>query len=197
MNKKLLLSLGLFLVAAVAGAQITTPGGAVSDAINAKLHKLDLLIKLVPLALKKDQYPDLLLGIQKARDIERAELKKEDDELAALEPQVSSAIDKAVNDGVYPPRDMQQSVQDKLTAMSNRRLGVGYAMIKVVTNAISSGLNAGQRKVMAGSFAPQFINPAMKPEDITDDARVSFYIRTILLDPDAYDLLVEMSKHAS
>jgi hypothetical protein len=158
---------------------------------------MDILIKLVPLALTKAQYPDVLLGIEKARQVERDTLKEEDTDLAGLDPTVSSVIDNAVQKGIYPPRDIQQKVADSLQAMRNRRLTARYKMVNLVWDQVKTKLNDGQIKAMAGSFSDQFVNPTAKPGELTQDVKVRFFIDQVMLDPLTYDLLVEMSKHAA
>ncbi len=199
MKNRLLLTLlsCLVLLTAAAPAQVTTEKGSASDQTNIKLAKMDLLIKLVPLAITKDQFPDLLLGIEKARQVQRETLKAEDDDLAALDPVVTSVIDNAVQKGVYPPKDVQQKVADQLQTMRTRRIMNHAKMIKLVTDQIKAKLNDGQLKAMAGSFSEKFINPSAKPGDLTQDVKISFFVDQVFLDPLAYDLLVEMAKHAS
>lgn len=192
-----LLILALMGLSVSACAQVTTGQGTASDATNKKIHRLDLLIKLVPLALQKNQYAQLLAGLDKARSIQKDEQTREDAALADLDPKVSEAVDNAVQKGIYPPRDLQEDIAKKLNQMSIQQIKVGAAMIKAVYDSIQADLNAGQRKAMAGSYTAAYIDARMKPEDLTEDIRLRFYVRMVLLDPATYDLLTEMSKNAS
>ena len=187
----------LLCVSTLCLGQITTERGSASDLINAKIQKIDLLIKLVPLALKKDQYPDLLAGLEKARELEREVLKKEDDDLAELDGPLTEALQNALEKGIYPGHDIQEKVTAKYNLASGRRMAAKLQMIKIVYAAIQNKLNAGQRKAMAGSFSSQYVSPGIKPEDVTDEVKINFFIKNVFLDPLAYDLLVEMSRHAS
>ena len=189
----------LLSLAMAVGAVAQTPAdkGSASDLTNTKLAKLDLLIKLVPLALQKSQYEGLLTGIENARQIERDIRKKEDADLAALDPIVSEADQNGVEKGVYPPRSIQDEVAKALNEMRSRRLLANVNMIKAVWDQIKAHLNDGQIKAMAGSFADQFVNSNAKPGEITQEVKVRFFINAVFLDPLAYDLLVDMSKHAS
>ncbi len=195
--RALLLPVMLACLSTFSLAQITTEKGKQSDQVNIKISKLDLLIKLVPLALRKEQYPDLLTGIEKARDLERQALSKEDEQLAALDGDLTAAIDNAVEKGQYPPRTTQDLIAGKIQEMTNARMLVHYKMIKAVSDAIKSKLNAGQIKVIAGSFAPQFIDPSVPKDKMTDEVKIDFFIDRVFLDPLAYDLLLEMAKHAT
>jgi hypothetical protein len=198
MRIRLLFSLiACFAVLAASPCQITTPKGSQSDQTNIKLAKLDLLIKLVPLGLTKSQYPDLLLGLEKARELERATLKQEDADLAVMDPTISTVIQNAIEKGVYPPRDVQNDVAKQLNAIRTRRLLTSAKMANTVYDAIKAGLNSGQIKAMAGSFDDSFVQSGAKDGTLTPEVKIMFYINQVLLDPLAYDLLVEMSKHAS
>lgn len=175
----------------------TTPQAAASAATNEKLAKLDLLIKLVPLALKKEQYPSLLDGIEEARQIQRDTLKEEDTVLANLDPIVTDTINNAIQKGIYPPKAVFDNAENALNAMDAKRSLARSNMILAIYKEVKKDFNAGQIKVMAGSFDPSFIAPGQKPEDVNEDMRVEFYISRVFMDPLTYDLLVEMSKYAS
>jgi uncharacterized protein YejL (UPF0352 family) len=199
--KKLFLLCVISLLTGCVGAAMAqeplTANGAASDATNAKIHQLDLLIKLVPLALQKDQFPALFVGLDKAIAYEKVEAEREDKLLADLDPDVTAAVDDAVQKGIYPKRELQEKVQKALSDTDKKLVLIDANMVILVYNAIQSGLNAGQRKAMAGSFSAAFIDSTVKPEDITDEVKIRYFIRRILLDPAAYKLLKEMEKHAS
>jgi hypothetical protein len=198
MNRKAVLALLLsFALAAFASAQITTPHAAASAQTNTKLAKLDLLIKLVPLALQKDQYSFLLTGIENARQVERDTLKSEDADLATLDPLLSETVQNAVEKGIYPPRTIQEQVAASLNAMRDRRTLENVKMINAVWDQIKLKLNDGQIKAMAGGFSDEFVSPTAKPGELTQDVKVRFFIDRVFLDTLTYDLLLDMSKHAS
>ena len=198
MKTRLLFSFVIcFASLAIAPCQLTTPKGSQSEITNLKLAKLDLLIKLVPLALQKDQYPDLLLGVEKAQVLWLNMLKEEDTKLAELDPTISSLVGDAIQKGAYPLPDSQKEIDKQLTAMRMHRLLVHAQMVSVVLDAIKAKLNDGQIKAMAGSFPDSFIQPGVKPGELTRDEKERFFVGQVFLDPLCYDLLVEMSKHAS
>jgi hypothetical protein len=190
------LALTFFVLASSSYSQAPTPSGATSDATNKKIHRLDLLIKLLPLVIQKAQYPVILAGIDKARDLEKEEKAKEDTALAEMEPSVSDAVDNGIQKGIYPPKDLQQSISDQIRKLNFQQIKVGAEMIKTVYDTIESSLNDGQRKTMEGSFSNEFISPT-SPSTVTDDVKLRFYVKAVFLDEDAYDLISEMAKHAS
>jgi hypothetical protein len=189
-------ALCILICAAVFSQPITTPQAAVSNLTNRKINQLNLLIKLVPLVLKKSQFDALLGALAKARQIEEEQLEKEDKLLIDLDPSVTDAITNAVEKGIYPPREFQKVVADKERDAMNQRVLVQYKELKLVSDAINASLNDGQKKTMEGSYAASFINPA-NPASVTDDVKLEFYEREVFLDTDTYGLLQEMAKHAS
>jgi hypothetical protein len=198
MKLKILVSAALAIVLATgAFAQVTTEKGSKSDQTNLKIHKLDLLIKILPLALKKEQFDDLLLAIEKGRATEKAQLQKEDDLLEGLDPKVSEALDAAINKNAYPSKDLQTEIAQKTTSTGLNRRILAAQIADQIYNAISKTFNAGQLKVMAGSFDDRFIDSSVKKGDLKDDTKIKFYITAVFLDTSAYDLLVALQKSAS
>ncbi|HWD39836.1 MAG TPA: hypothetical protein VG944_13385 [Fimbriimonas sp.] len=193
---QLLFVIMLCSLASLGSAQLTTPNGAMSDQVNVKLAKMNLLLKLIPLALQKSQYEDLLEGIEAARDLQKREAETEDKELADLDSLVSDTVTNGVEKGIYPPQSAIKAVADKLAVMEGRQTIMAANMIKAVQAKITK-LNAGQRKVMVGSYLDSFVDPKADKSLITDDVKISFFIKNVFLHPYCYDLLVEMSKHAS
>lgn len=198
MKMRLLFSLLVAcLLIPTALCQITTARGGQSDQTNIKLAKLNILIKVLPIAIRKSQFPDLLSAVEKARDIERDTLKHEDTVLATLDPTIQSLIDGAVEKGVYPSRDTQNEIQSKLAALTSQRLIAAAQMTSLVYDAVKAGFDAGQLKAMAGSFPDGFIQPGAKDGTLSEDTKLTFFVKTIFLDPLAYDILVDLSRHAS
>jgi len=198
MNKLRLLVSILFVagVASLCCAQIKTDHGADSDRIEQNIHKLDLMVQIVPLLLTKDQFPDLLTGIENARQRQRDELKQEDQDLADLDQEVSKAIDDATQNGKAPSKAVLDDINKKYQVASTRRTMIGEKMVGDVYSLIGTKLNEGQRKAMAASF-PASAMGNFKPEDVTEAVKIRYFIRMVLLDPAAYPLLLEMSKHTN
>lgn len=198
--KHLLLSLGLFaaLVAATpAQSPVVTPKAAQSDATMAKVRQLDILIQLLPLNLKKDQIDKLLTGLEKAKDAEKKIRMMEDDDLEKLSPKVSAALKNALEKGTYPPRELQNEVASLTRAMGIRRQVATGEMVEDLYKVVDTGLEPGQRTIMAKSLETAVLDPSLKGATLTDEQKIKFYIRRILLDLSAYESLKELRKTAS
>jgi hypothetical protein len=183
------IALTVALATSACAQVITTPKGPKSDEINVKITKLDLLLKILPLALSKDQYRGLLISVAKARQKERELLEKEDDTLEQLDPAISAALDAALTKGAYPGHDIQDQIAGKEKDGSIRRTILIAQLTENIYNDIAKSFNTGQIKVMAGSFDDRYIDPKAKKGDLKDDLKVRFYITNVFLDPWAFDVI--------
>ena len=194
--KHLLLSLALCLsLSAGASAQVLTSKGDRSDQINIKMHEVDLLLQVLPLLLTKEQINvKLLPAIEKNRELLRKELIYEDDELAKMEPILDDALKGAYEKGAYPPRKTSDEVANKTRSLGLKRKIVELEMVGAMTEALEATLNSGQKKAMLGSFDPKFIAPGQKPETVTDQMKMNFFVERVFLDPTTYEILKKLAK---
>jgi len=195
---KHLLSLALLLsLFACANAQVTTDKGGKSDAINHKISEVDRLIKLMPLILTKSQLNDKILpAIEKNRETLKKELAWEDDQLEKIESLLDDAIKGAYEKGVYPPQKVIMTVADLSRKVGIQQQIVAGFMVDAMIDVLKATLNAGQMKAMLGSFDPRYIDPTAKPEAVTDDRKMRFYVQNVFLDPITYDILKKLAKTA-
>lgn len=203
--KKLFISLGLSLsIAGIAMAQstsetvppITTPKAAKSAATMVHVRQVDLLVQLLPLAIKKEQFGPILTGMEKARQKEKQILMLEDDELEKLDYDLAAAVSGGVDKGTYPSKDLQVRAAKIFRAMGIRRQVATNEMIDEVYNPISTTLDAGQLKVMENSMDPSTFDPNLKKDAMDSKAKIRFFIKQIFLDPLCYDIMLKLQKIA-
>ena len=192
--------LGIVVAAAgVTSAQTpikTTPRGAKSDEIWAKIRTVDAMIQITPLALTKNQLFDLLIAMEKARQKEFDIRKLEDDDLAKFEERLDKAVKEGVEKGQYPPKDLQIDVAKLTKAMTVRRQVALGEMIDIVYDAAQKTLNAGQLKVMENSLKPELLDSRFKSDKMTGEDKIKFFIRSVMMDATCYELLLKLSKVA-
>ena len=197
MTKPLLalaLALALALVAGVAPAQTPTPDAVRGTAFTLNVAKLDVLIQVVPLALTKEQITPLLTAIEKVRQRQKELFAQEAKDLAEYEPLVAKAVADGIDKGVYPPRELQRKIAAFNRLVGTRR-GLFYVeMTDDVFKVCKNVLNEGQLKAMEKSLKPELLEPGAKSADMDSDAKVKFFVRKVILDPNAYDVLVAMSR---
>lgn len=189
-TKPLLAFLAALVLASAAHAQpITTQNTEKSAETNLKIAKLDLCLKILPLALSKDQYKDLLLQIGKARQKWRGQMEQEDAELATHAVEISDTLDAAINKGIYPSKEFQTKIADMNNNASLKEAILQAGLIDGFYDFVIKSFNAGQLKVMEGSFADTFIQPGAKPGDLKPDRKIKFYIQAVFMDPWAFDVV--------
>lgn len=192
--KKTLLALALLLCLPLAPCAQTGADAARSDAVVLKVKQLDVLIQVVPLTLTKEQFPPLLAAIEKVRQQQKEMYAQEAKDLAGIDGKLSKMVDDGINKGVYPPRERQTEIAAIMRAMGVRRDLYANQWVDIVFLACKATLNEGQMKVMEKSLKPELLDPSVKASEMDSDAKVKFFIRKVILDPVAYDVLVQMSK---
>ena len=175
-------------------AQAPNPDAVRSDEILKKVAELDSLIQIVPLALTKEQIPPLLSAIEKVRQKQKELYKQEAKDLTALDTKVAKVVDDGVEKNVYPPRELQLQVAGTMRAMGLRRNLFYQEMTNDVFDVCKKTLNEGQLKTMEKSLKPELLEPGLKGTEMDSDARIKFFVRKIILDPVAYDVLLKMSR---
>jgi hypothetical protein len=196
----LALVLALLAVAPLAPAQ-TNPVDAArikkSEEVMRKLRQVDLLNQILPVAFTKEQFSKILPVIEKCRQLVRTTEQDEAKALAALEAKADQAIKDAVEKGIMPKEDYLLELRVKLAELSTQRQKVRIANTMAVTTIIMEVCNKGQQRAAGNSFNPRLVEPNLKLEELTEERRLQFWIQEVLLDPLAYDLLVQLSRRAS
>ncbi len=195
MTKPLLALALLSLFAASVPAQTDgTDSGRRYEATRKKISQLDVLIQILPLALTKEEISPLLRAIekvhQKQTDLEKMEAK----DISSLDAKLTTAVDEGINKSVYPPRTVQDEVAALGRALAIRRQAFYIEMTDSVFAVCKATLNQGQLKTMEKSLKPELLDPSQKSADMDADAKIKFFVRKVILDPLAYDILVQMSK---
>lgn len=194
MTKPLLLLALAVLVPTLSVAQISSADAARSSEIQRKVAELDSLVQLVPLALTKDQINALLGSIEKVRQKQREVEASEAKDLVGIDSLVSKSVGAGIDKNVYPAREVQNQIASLWRAMGIRRNLFNKEMVDNVFIVCKTALNEGQLKTMEKSLKPEALEPSLRGVDMDSDARIKFFVRKILLDPVAYDVLVKMSK---
>lgn len=192
MTKPLLALALLLTVPTFAPAQ--SADAARSDAIMKKVGELDALIQIVPLALTKEQIPPLLSAIEKVQHRQKEIYALEAADLAKIEAKLTRTVDDGADKGIYPPRTTQNEIAALMRAMGIRRTLFYNDMVDNVFVVCKATLNVGQLAVMEKSLKPEAFDPSQKGSTMDSDAKIKFYVRKVLLDPPAYDVLLQMSR---
>lgn len=185
------------LAAGAAWAQTPpSPAQQKADQVLVKARKVDLLNQILPALMTKDQIGKLLPVIEKARQAVREVEEKERSELGALEPKLDAAIREALEKNLVPSRDVLNNAYATFQMMQMRRQSIVSQNVEAVLKVIEDTWNAGQRKAAAQALKPEAFDPTLDSSKMTDEQKLRFYVRVILLDPLAYDLLIKLREKA-
>ncbi|MBX3118256.1 MAG: hypothetical protein KF784_04265 [Fimbriimonadaceae bacterium] len=194
--KRVLLAV-LLIVSIVAAAPAQTVPDATakrSDAILSRARQLDLLNHILPLVMTKDQIKQLLPAIEKCRAKVKQVIQREADNLKLVEIEIDRAYEDGVKKGAVPSKELLNKLN---------RLFIGFAILRDaaasenaddVLAVMKSALNEGQLKTASKSLDIKVYNPKAEPDKMSDDEKIKYFIRDVILDPLAYDLLVALSK---
>lgn len=167
-----------------------------SQEVQAKMRKVDILLQTMPLLLKKSQYNDLLPVLERARTDMRKVLDLEDQEIVKLEADLDAALKAAYEKSDFPNRELLVRCYRLTGALAQTRLIARQAISNQVLDAVKKIFDAGQSKLAANMLDWKAIDPSANLEGKSEDEKLLFYIRQVLLDPLAYPVLIELSKRA-
>jgi hypothetical protein len=196
--KHILICIGVIVGIFGYGHSMQTPEQARKSAeVLSKMRQIDLLNQLIPLALQKSQITQLLPVVERARAKVTEIQKDEAVKLERLDAKITAAIKKSIESNVAPPKALLDELAQATAEMSVKRLVAVDANTTSVLKVFNEVCNAGQKAAAAHSLAPQLLNPSLKPDQMTQEDKIRFFIQEILLDPQCYDVLVQLEKHAS
>lgn len=182
------------LVAGISSAQEDTSRQKDTEAIFTKLKQLDLMNQILPMLMTKDQLKKILPVVEKARQrVKQAQLK-EYEALKKFEGRITEARKKAIDSGQVPGRQLLNEIIKMFQAMEIARTMIADENTDAIIAVFKSTLNEGQIKAAANDLNPKLFDPSLKPEEMSADQKLRFFVKEIFLDPAAYDVLVILSQ---
>lgn len=162
--------------------------------IGRKIRQLDLLNQILPVLMTREQLRKLLPIIeeirQKQQDIEKRELEV----MKGVEADVDKAVAGGLEKGKVPPEELFGKLQKITEAFTiTRQIHSGQSVAKIL-EFMKKELNEGQRKAAANALDPRIFDPKVDVATMSDDEKLKYWIRAVILDYEAYDLLVKLAK---
>jgi len=183
----------VLLLPLVSFALIVAPfANAQDDAtkILGKMRQVDILNLILPVLMTPEQIQKLLLPIERARkavkDIEKAELV----EMKKIEGKLDLAIKEAKEKSLVPSSEVQKDIVKLLTTFSLVRSLMEAEQNEAVLKVVEESLDEGQIKSATNSLTFSGSGGVK----LSDRAKLGRWVRAVLLDPVAYDLLIELSR---
>lgn len=164
------------------------------DALLKKVKQIDILNRILPLLMTKEQIRKVLPAVEKARARVKEAQNKEFESLKKFEARLDAANKKAIESGVLPGRDLVSEIMKMFVEHGIQRQLIASENTEAVVKALKETLNEGQIKAAVNDLNPALFDPSLKPEKMTADDKLRFFVREIFLDPAAYDVLVLLSK---
>jgi hypothetical protein len=189
----LLLSL-LLLSGALTQSQIQTEKGKKTLEIVDRVRQLDLLNHILPVLITKEQLKKLLPVIEKSRQNVRKAQDKEYDTIRTVETELNKAYNDALDKGAVPTREFLTKLMKMGQALSLHRALIADENTDELIKAMRETLNAGQTKAAANALNPALFEPGLKVDQMTEDQKLRFYVKEIMLDPLTYPVLLELYK---
>jgi hypothetical protein len=168
-----------------------------SQEVQTKMRKVDLLLQIMPLVLRKDQFSPILAELERIRKKQSEVLSREDDEIIKLEAKLDEALKKANEDGVYPSRELQLECVKLTRALGTVRNMARTDFASELFKVVDTVFDKGQKAIAAKSLDWKLMDPSLKLDEKPQADQIKFYLKLVLLDPLAYDVLVDLSKKAS
>jgi len=166
--------------------------GKRADEIITKIRRMDLANQILPLLLTNAQLDKLLPVIEKARNEGRKAEDIEFDMLVKLEGPVDAAIKEAYEGQKLPKQETMGIVASTFKTMRIRRDAIIAENVENVMVVLEKELNAGQKKAAANALQPSLFDPTLDASKMSDAEKMKFYVQAILLDHEAYDVLLQI-----
>jgi hypothetical protein len=178
----------------VAVTQVSPDKAKKSDEILAKARQLDLLNHMLPLLLTKPQIDKLLVVVEKSRAKVDQIRSMEHSDLLKYETKINDAVQKGIEKDLVPAKALLVELAKLFQAFTIRRQIAAGENADMVLEVMKKELNAGQLKAAMNSHDIKAFDPNIDVSKLTDDDKLKFYIKDVILDPQGYDLLLKMSK---
>ncbi|MBL8039979.1 MAG: hypothetical protein JNM04_01400 [Chthonomonas sp.] len=195
--KKVFLAIALFscVLGSMANAQTTkADAGKRADEILAKVHELDLLNQLLPVLMTKEQMRKILPSVEKAREMVKATEKGEAEQLEKLAAKIDPVLKEAYEKNKVPSQDVLLEYAKTFVKLRVVRRSVIESNTTAVLEVVQKTLDKGQLAAARNALDPKLIDPSLDKEKMSDDDKMRFWVKVILLDPQTYTILLKLSK---
>ena len=162
--------------------------------LNKKIQQVMLLNQILPVVFTKDQVLAILPVIENAR---QAEQKLGQEELKVLrrnEAKMDAAITAGRKQHRVPSNEEMAPIKSMIASLTVARRALIVGEARKVQAVMTRVCNRGQIKEAANSFDPRWFDRTLDPAKMTDDQKLLLFVQLVLLDPEAYPLLVDLSR---
>jgi hypothetical protein len=162
------------------------------DVTFRRLATLDVSLKILPVAFTKEQINALLPVLERCRNKEKQIRELDAKEFIKIEEKVENALKGAIEQSRYPTNEFKEEIAKLTNAIAVRRQLATNEMVDTIYEAMKKSLNTGQIKAISNLIDPKYGNGTENPSKMTEEERIRFYIRGIMMDATTYELLRKM-----
>lgn len=166
----------------------------VAGNIQKNIHKLDILNQILPVVMTKAQLSEVIKEVEKVRAAAKLVEQQEKTELMAMEGKVNKAVKDSVEKGDLPDDALMTELTELHKKFVTRRTQQMVKNVQAMYEALKKHLNEGQMKAVANSLNPRIFNPDADLTTMSDMEKTTIWIQYVLLDPVAYEVLLDLSK---
>jgi hypothetical protein len=165
-----------------------------SDRVLEKIRKVEIYNQLLPVLLTGDQAKLFLPILEKHRaDADKIQVD-EHRLLLQLEKELDVALQGAEGKGELPDEKTMKNALVHFQAFIMKRKALIDDTVSKLLMLMHEKLNAGQIRAAANAFNPAVFGMDVDKATITEDKRLDYWIRIVLIDNTTYPILVELSK---
>lgn len=164
-----------------------------ADRILLKMRRMQIVDQLLPVLLTKEQIKQILPTVEKARQNEDDRYKDELKKMKELEPELDKALEAAIKEQKTAEEEFVVKYQKTFSALERQRKVLIDFSAGQVLKKMKEVLNVGQLKAAENALDPRLFGEK-DPESMSSDAKLTLWVREVLLDRASYDLLVDMSR---
>lgn len=168
--------------------------GSHSQLVMSKIIEVDMMNFLLPLTMKKEQYAKVLPVLEKIRRDTRKSEEAEAKKLRELEPKLDAALKDCTDQGMVPKKELRDEIATLLRAFNVGRQIVIEQNVETMYTALKDIWTPTQMKIAAQSLDPKDYVPAAKVEEMKDEDKIRIFVREIMLNPAAYDVMLKLTR---
>jgi hypothetical protein len=190
----LLLAVLASLACSVHAQKLTPEQLKESDRVLDKIRKVEVYNQLLPVLLTGEQAKLFLPILERHRaDADKIQVD-EHRLLLQLEKDLDVALRGAETNGSLPDEKTMKNALVHFQAFVLKRKALVDDTVSKLLMLMREKLNAGQVRAAANAFDPAVFGMDVDKDTITEDKRLDYWIRIVLIDNTTYPILVELSK---
>ena len=193
-TRSLTVFVALICLFSVSSAQLTEAQMKESDQILTKIRQMELYNQLLPVLFKPDEARALLPILERhraeARKIEQSEHKM----LRPLDKDLDDVIKRAQEKGELPDQKVMKHALNLFRTFEMVRKALLDATAQELIQTMRQTLDEGQVRAATNAINPREFDPSLDPEKMTEDEKLVLWVKVVLMDSLAYDIMLGFSR---